>query len=273
MNRLTIFALALSGTSASFLAKRQFANFDVEAADHLEKVCRPQNSTGQYDPTFPCNALLVTQYQCMYGPYGGDLVLKPHGEDDDYGHDDEDPQPLSNATQRACICQSQHNDLMAGCMDCVKAHGGTEGDDYVAPKVFDPIMSKYCDANETPTQGYGDVVFAAAPTSFFDTRTKSFEDPLGNATAVSLYTPAATGSTLYLPSAPTPESSGAEASYTSVYTSGGQIMPTAGLEQQKAAASSGSSTESAGSGAMATALANPGAAAGMLGLAALVAAL
>jgi len=86
-----------------------------------------------------------------------------------------------------------------------------------------------------------------------------------------LYSPA------YIPALPTAESSGANVTYTTSLTSGGEIVPTAGAAQSSGSASSGAAqsgaaTASSDAGAMQTAMAHSGTF-GALGLAALIAAL
>lgn len=248
MARFALLALALTGANAFLLDKRDSAD---DAMTHLLDACYPMsNSTeddGAYDMNAPCNTYAAIVYKCTWNP------------DDDNLLEDEgtwDLQPQSSETQRDCICQSQHDDQVAGCMACMKAHGGLEGEHWYEMDVIEPAMSDYCNAEATPTEGYLDMVetLLASETPATSTESWTFSDPIGaDVTAVSeYYTPSITGSAA-IPSMPTPETSGGNVTYASVKTSDGQIVPTA----------------SADSGAMPAAMGGVGA----IGIAALVAVL
>lgn len=294
MKRSILVSLAVAGASAS-LFKRQLWDVPEEGSEEafnrqIEQVCRPSNTTSftaTPDLNAPCNALMVIQYQCLYGPGMLDYIIRPEA----VGEDREEPTLLSNETQRDCICQSQHTDMLKGCMACFKEHGSTDSEMDVTEDKIQSIMDDYCKADNVPTQSF-DMVFydsfeddeedESSTISSASAASTTFSDPLNNATDVSLYfTPSVTGSAAYMPAIPTPESSGVNASYTSVSTSGGQIVPTAagasgsGSESEQSSGSeesgSASATES-DSGAMQTAMAQAGVF-GAVGIAALMAAL
>ncbi|KAM0719083.1 hypothetical protein Q7P37_004988 [Cladosporium fusiforme] len=284
MKQSAIIALAVAGASANVFNKRQL--FDVPSEgpeeafnDHVSQVCSPRTSTGHMDLNAPCNALLTIQYQCSYGSSVPDILQEPDTEDDM----EDTPTLLSKETQRDCICQSQHNDMISGCLACFKEHGSTEpGLDATADDIF-TIMDKYCKADEPPTKDYFMAIYEIAENadkssstevSSTSTAPATFSDPIGNATDVSLYfTPSVTGTAAYMPVLPTAESSGANATYTSVSTSDGQIVPTAaGGDSGDGSGSDNASATESDSGAVQTAMAQVGAM-GALGVAALMAAL
>lgn len=284
MKRSAIIALAVASASASASAgifqKRQvYDGPDSEDPEeqfsyYISDVCRPRNSTGGLDFNAPCNAMLAIQSQCEYGPNAFEkmFLIQPV---DDGDIELDDPPMLSNETQRACICQSQHTDMMMGCLACYKEHGGTDEEVLKAPDQIQTAMDAYCKADEPATQQFEEVFMNAIgadddETTYISPSTSAssttFSDPIGNSTAVSLYyTPSVTGTAAYMPAVPTPESSGGDdASYTSTSVSDGQIVPTAAGSEGKASESD--------SGAAQTAMAQVGAM-GAAGIAALMAAL
>lgn len=192
-NRLSLLALAFAGTNAAILNKRQSAS---DRDDYLQSVCYPADATGEPDWNAPCNALRSIQYECMYGPRGGELIrASPQDSNPQYDDDAEEveaPGLQPNETQRVCYCQSQFRDMMAGCMKCNEAHGGVEGADWFSASTLDPVVEKYCDADTAATEGfdtffYNAVENVAPTTEAVDSETATVSDPIGNATDVSLY--------------------------------------------------------------------------------------
>lgn len=294
MNRLSVFALAFAGANASLLNKRQGFSSDApsEIADDVSDICLALDETGKSDMNLPCNQIVSIQYQCLGGSKLGDSW---RNQSFDNNGDSEETEILPNEAQRVCICQSQHNDLIKGCAECFRVHGGIAPENSLTDDQIHEVMDKYCDANTPATESYADVVSQLlfmgpnwGEISNSSTDSTTYSDPIGSATDVSLYfTASVTGSAAYIPGLPT--GSPSNMSYTSSSTSGGLIVPTAignekegsssGEEDSSSASSSGASgasgaseTASSDGGAMQTAMAHPGAL-GALGLAAVIAAL
>jgi hypothetical protein len=301
MNRLSVFALAFAGANASFLNKRQGFSSDSPSdfAEYTSNVCMALDESGKSDMSLPCNQLVSIQYQCMGGSKLGDSWRNASSNDEEAEDDDDPEETLPNEAQRVCICQSQHNDLMKGCADCHKVHGGIAPEDSLTDSQIHAVMDKYCDASTPANDSYANVVYQLAymgpgwdEISSPDSDSTTYSDPIGSATDVSLYfTASVTGSAAYIPGLPT--GSVSDMTYTSSSTSDGLIVPTAiGSEKEEsssseeesssasasesasasASSSGGSETASSDGGAMQTAMAHPGAL-GALGLAAMIAAL
>jgi len=292
MNRLSVLALAFAGANASLLQKRQGYSSDSPSdfADYISNVCMASDESGKSDMNLPCNQIISIQYQCIGGAKLGDSWRNASSNNEDIEDDEDEEQAmLPYEAQRVCICQSQHNDLLKGCADCSKAHGGISPEDSVTDDQIKQVMDKYCDANTPATDSYANVISQAlvfmAPNwediSSPNKTSTTYSDPIGDSTDVSLYfTPSITGTPAYIPALPT--GSVANMTYTSSSTSGGLIVPTAvGSKQEEGSsgeesASSGissasSDTASSDGGAMQTAMAHPGAL-GALGFAAMLAA-
>lgn len=284
MNRLSMFTLAFAGANASLLNKRQAYTTDAhnDFSEHLDNVCYTAHDNDR-DMTLPCNQIMVIQAECMYGPEQGKAARNEFQRTSP-----EEPTMLPFEAQRVCICQSQHTDIMKGCSDCNKAHGGLEGEDWISNSKIQEFMDKYCDVGYTPTDSYSDFIFKEIgeeeDMDSTSTAATTYSDPVGTSTDVSLYfTPAVTGSSAWEPALTT--GSVGNITYTSTRTSDGQIVPTAsGMKQQQSSGgdeasrsgsesdSDSSETASSDSGALQTAMAHPGAL-GALGLAAMIAAL
>jgi hypothetical protein len=191
MNSLTLLALAFAGANAAGLNKRQYLS---EGEAYLSDVCRPVSETGDQDWSAPCNAVISIQYTCMFGTAGGELLRTANP-----GTDYEEPTEQPIEAQRVCICESQFRDQMAGCMDCMKAHGGVEGRDWFSSSLIDPAVEKYCDASTPASEGFADYLFnqvegSDSTTDDSTTESTTFSDPIGNKTDVPLYfTPSVTG--------------------------------------------------------------------------------
>jgi hypothetical protein len=288
MNRLSVFALAFAGANASILHKRQGYTSDSTSdfADHISDVCMALDESGKGDMNLPCNQIISIQYQCIGGSELGESWRNPSNDEEDVS--DEEQAMLPNEAQRVCICQSQHNNVMKGCVECQKAHGGLAPEDWISDDQMKEIMDKYCDADTPATQPYAIAIAQAlrfmGPQwgEIISPNSTTYSDPIGSATDVSLYfTPSVTGTPAYIPALPT--GSVSNMTYTSSSTSGGLIVPTAvggekdgssgGEEESSSGGSSGGSeTASSDGGAMQTAMAHPGAL-GALGFAAMIAAL
>lgn len=197
MNRLSLLALAFVGVNASLLSKRQDTTApDADYYDHLEAACRPTTDRG-YDFNAPCNAVLAIQYECMYGPVGGEIIRAAPEDMDSIAGDGDGPDEQPFEAQRICFCQSQFEDMTAGCMKCLESHGGAKGEDWYGMDTITPALEKYCDANTPATEGFNTFFFNAVEgdTSSDASSTSAFSDPIGTATDVSLYsfTPSVTG--------------------------------------------------------------------------------
>jgi hypothetical protein len=293
MNRLSVIALAFAGANASLLQKRQGYTSDSPSdfADYLSNVCMANDESGKSDMNLPCNQIISIQYQCIGGSKLGDSWRDSSSnediEDDDESEEEEAMLPYE--AQRVCICQSQHNNLVKGCADCSKAHGGVSPQDSITDDQIKEVMDKYCDADTPATDSYANVIYQALvfmkpnwdDISSPNSTSTTYSDPIGSSTDVSLYfTPSVTGTPAYIPGLPT--GSVSNMTYTSSSTSDGLIVPTAiggeqegsssGEEESSSGSSSGSETASSDGGAMQTAMAHPGAL-GALGFAAIIAAL
>ena len=197
MTRLSLLALAFAGANASLLSKRQDSTApDEDYADLLQAACRPTTDRG-YDFNAPCNAVLAIQYECMYGPVGGEIIRADPDDMETIAGDGDGPGEQPAEAQRICFCQSQFEDMIAGCMKCLQSHGGVEGEDWFDMSNIDPVMEKYCDANTLATEGFDTFFYNAVErnTSADGSSTSVFSDPIGTATDVSLYsfTPSVTG--------------------------------------------------------------------------------
>jgi hypothetical protein len=188
INRLSLLALAFASTNAALLSKRQYSAVD----EHLNDVCQPIDESGARDFSAPCNAMYSIQYECSFGPAGGAMIRGPPHDDND---DDVEPGMQPNATQRVCFCQSQIRDMLDGCMKCMKAHGGVEGEDWFSASLIDPAMDTYCNASNEATVSFNDFIFevveggeeSATATEASEADPTTYTDSVGNATDVSLY--------------------------------------------------------------------------------------
>lgn len=196
MTRLSLLALAFATANASFLSRRQDDESTLEE-DNARDVCTPTAENGAADFNAPCNALASIQYECMYGPIGGELIRTPPQDIDP--SIDLDTNVQSNETQRICICQSQFNDMAIGCMKCFHAHGGLEGQDWYSDSAINSAMKSYCAVDTPMTEGFDDFFYTAVEGGSSATESSTGEptaspSDIGNATDVSLYfTPAVTG--------------------------------------------------------------------------------
>jgi len=280
MQALALLMMGLSAAASASVLRRQVhcsnpGSFqcEQEIQNYLSEVCMPINATGGPDFNAPCVAAQLIEFECMYGSRGVDFVLgnDPNGA----SYSEQAPPLLSNATQRDCLCESQFFNEVQGCLDCYTAHGGEAFGDGINTKQLSSMRSSYCAVTNTPTQGLAEVLYSLVPTtsSASSSATSTFSDPIGNKTAVSYYfTPSVTGSAAWSVAEATMSasnmtavgSSGTSTTSMSVFTSNGQIVPTAGASSASGSAK-GTSTSS-GSGPQETA-----AVAGMIALAGFVA--
>jgi len=164
----------------------------------------------------------------------------------------------SNATQRDCMCSSQFWSALNACSTCRTAHGdvldaGLDASQDVPADLLASLSSTYCAASSTPTLYLGDFFYswgtAHQPSTLQTSIPATFSDPLGvNKTAVSLYyTPSVTGTPAYVVAASTGSVSVSDTetitlvTFPSLKTSNGQIVATA-VANNAAASGSGSST-------------------------------
>lgn len=235
---------------------------EQEILSYLTEVCIPTNATGGPDFNAPCVATRLIEVECMYGSRGIDFLLG-NNDPNSGSFSEQSPPLLSNTTQRDCLCESQFFDEVQGCLDCYTAHGGGDAfGEVINTKQLSSMSSSYCAVTNTPTQGLAEVLYSLAPTtsSPSSAATSAFSDPIGNKTAVSYYfTPSVTGSAAWYVAQATMSASnvtaaggsGASTTSMSVFTSNGQIVPTAGVSGLSSS-TRGSSTSS-GSGAHETA--------------------
>jgi hypothetical protein len=226
MLTLRLIATGLTAASASRITERQQPD---SSDDGYENICQPKNSTGYPDFNAPCNSWSRTQKLCVYGEQVRASVDGP----DLYNYNmvDESMKQHSFGYQRDCICQSQQFDQMRGCMACEHALSGESGSIF-APSAIESFSSEYCAVSATPTHGYiaaiNSVLASAAEEIDYSTISLHSSQYVETRTDVSLYwTPSATGVSAWDVGLPTGES----ATFSSLHTSGGQIVPTAAARE------------------------------------------
>ncbi|KAF2763915.1 hypothetical protein EJ03DRAFT_340176 [Teratosphaeria nubilosa] len=279
---LLTLALAAATTTTAHLHpfKRQSTPYpdDDESTelDYLSSVCMPLNSTSEPDLSTPCWQDYALTYECAYGAPELSAALE-NVNNGGYGIPD-DAVPLSNETQRDCICSSQFFAAFEGCSDCYEEHRASEADASAYAGALESFSSSYCAVTNTPTAGFADALYGIVTggglTESVETavETSTFSDPIGNQTAVSLYwTPSVTGSAAWFVAEAT-ETAGSETA--SVRTSDGQIVATAaGAASTSGAASgaAGSSKASASSSSSAAGAQQTASVVGVVALAGIVA--
>jgi hypothetical protein len=225
MITLRLIAIGLTGVSAFMLTGRQDSNSSKNA---YEDVCLPTNAAGLPDFSAPCNLRSRTERLCVFGEQIRGIVdssgLDNYGEKD--GH------PMSHQlyrNQRDCICQSQLFDQMEGCRACFYAVVGDARYLY-ASSAIKSFSSTYCAVTAMPQAYYvamDSVLEALDEKTDPPTSVSSPPNPFGSKTDVSFYwTPSATGVSAWDVRLPTR----ATATFSSLHTSEGQIIPTAGVE-------------------------------------------
>ena len=226
MLTLRLIATGLAVAGASKITKRQQSDSNENP---FEDICQPKNSTGFPDFNAPCNSWSRTQKLCVYGEQVRASVDGP----DLYNYDmvDENMKQHSFGYQRDCICQSQQFDQMRGCMACNDALSGGSGA-ILATSAIESFSSEYCAVSATPTRGYiaaiNSVLASAAEEIDYSTISLRPSQSMETRTDVSLYyTPAATGVSAWDVGLP----SGVSATFSSLHTSGGQIIPTAAARE------------------------------------------
>lgn len=227
MLALSLIAAGLTGTSAFILAERQQSD---SSEDTYDNVCMPTNATGYPDLTAPCNSWSRTQQLCVYGEQIRGIVDAAGLNDYDQVSDGSMKEHHFEY-QRDCICQSQQFDQMRGCMACNDVVGGDSGA-IVPSSAINSFSSSYCAVDTTPTVGYisamNSVLASAGEATDLPTASSSSHKSLGSKTDVSLYyTPAATGASAWDVGLPT----GISATFSSLRTSEGQIVPTASARE------------------------------------------
>lgn len=219
MLALSLIATGLTVAGAFKITERQQSD---SSEDPFDDICTPTNSTGYPDLNVPCNSLSRTQQLCVYGEQVRAIVDGPNLNDYD-----KVMRQQSFTYQRDCICQSQLFDQMRGCMACQQALSGGSGPIF-APSAIESFSSEYCAVAPTPLRGYTAAInsFIASATEEMDysTISQSPSQAVMTKTDVSLYyTPAVTGVSAWDVGLP----AGSSATFTSLRTSGGQIVPTA----------------------------------------------
>lgn len=99
----------------------------------------------------------------------------------------------NKSTQRCC--QSQHTDIMIGCSECNRVHGGVAEQDWISDSKIKEVMDKYCNVWTTPTDNYSDSISKEYPdeedTNYTSSEASTYSDSVGTSTDVSLYFTAA----------------------------------------------------------------------------------
>lgn len=221
--------IALFGISASLASTEtqctpQFSPLELQ--EHLLEACEPLNHTGKHNLNTPCGVEASIQMQCIYSASPEKAALP------DYEFPFRNTPMVSNATLRDCLCQTHIFEIIKACSACNKAHGGLEGFGWETDDSYDSARSTYCAASATPTLNFADFMSSALASRetkhAHSTKCSSFSDPAGSATDVAVYyTPSIPLSVANRVALPMPTETGQNAtSYTSLYVSDGQIMPT-----------------------------------------------
>jgi hypothetical protein len=236
----TIATVALAGLASASLTTRQAGLSNCgqpdssqcqEAQDtYISAICSPNNASGAYDMNAPCNQVLVLTSECIYGSQGLVAIIS-EGNKGPAGIGSENAVPFSNDTQRDCICESHFFDALSGCNDCWRGHGASF-DLYLPVTAITSVSSSYCAVSNSPTLGFGDMLYGYVTQSPSTTTTASnsavstFSDAIGNDTAVSKYfTPSVTGTAAWSVAQATQSTQNTASA--SLATSSGQIVPTA----------------------------------------------
>ena len=198
------------------------------------------------------------------------------GDGDEF---DNGPDLQSNETQRVCVCESQFWDQVAGCFACYKKHGSLELEGTIPESLLSSASSTYCAASATASVGLADFLYNIAlgvtPTATgsatgTETASVKYADPIGNKTEVSYYyTQAVTGTAAW--SLVQPTGSADSASYTTTNVQDGQIRPTISTSATRSANASGTDSSNPTQSGKAAGRYEAVGAAGLLGLAGLVA--
>ena len=241
MLTLRLIAIGLTIAGAFQVTERQQSD---SSEDAYENVCMPTNATGFPDFSAPCNLWSRTQRLCVYGEQIRSIVdgpgLNNYGDEDGKAMKQNPP-----GYQRDCICQSQLFDQMQGCMSCNDALGG-DSRSLIASSAIESFSSSYCAVATIPTRGYiaaiNSVLAEVAEQTDLPTSSSSALNSLGSKTDVSLYwTASATGVSAWDVGLPT----GTSATFSSLHTSGGQIIPTAATREADSGTDSKISTNDA----------------------------
>jgi len=138
---------------------------DDAEENYLSEVCFPNWSPDSDDLSTgtPCEAFAGIQISCEAN---GTL-------------------PIDLLAQQECICGagSGYFEMLAGCNDCLKVHGGTENYDYYDTSFISSASSSFCTG--TPTTDFDDLLDNMASTVVPASVTGT--DLFPNQTAVSLY--------------------------------------------------------------------------------------
>lgn len=192
---------------------------DVGLHEHLLEACEPFNATGHRSLDTPCGLEASIQMQCLYQTSPQNASLP------DYEFPFRKSPLASNVTQRDCLCQTHIFDAIKGCSACNKAYGGRLGFGWEEEESYDDARSAYCIASSTPTLNFADFMRSALETG----HTKTVQETRCSVTSAPSMTAA---SDYYTPSVPLSIAAhvarleGNDTSYTSLFTSDGQIVPT-----------------------------------------------
>ena len=205
----------------------QGGGFAGNPTDHIDQVCSPKHSSHQPDLSFPCNAVELITFECMFGPVDGLRAYKKWNTANSVQHMKPKLVGQSPNLQRICACESQFFDQIKGCGACALAHGATAEGGFTKPEDIASASSSYCAVSATPTTDLLNYMlhWGAYNLSSSSSSSSTYSDPLGSSTAVSLYfTPAVTGAAALQVGALT--NSAGSTIQTSINTSKGQIVPT-----------------------------------------------
>lgn len=204
---------------------------DIEHLQSYAEVCFPNTTSEEPDFNAPCNVYAAIEAQCLLGPSGLELLTRPSLEGiTNLLQGGALPQTIGPVAQRACVCQSQYLDSVAGCNACsvrMSVYSQEYADRYES--LVASTMDEYCRVDNTPSKLFLELVAEAVmadPAQWLDTQL-STTSSVGTATDVSLYyTMSVPGSSAYSIPFPTPGNDSYQ-TFTSLRTSGGYIIPTA----------------------------------------------
>lgn len=194
---------------------------DVDLHEHLLEACEPLNSTGHRSLDTHCGQEASIQMQCLYQASPSNASLP------DYEFPFRKTPLASNTTQRDCLCQTHIFDMIKGCSACNRANGGRIGFGWEEEESYDDARSAYCAASSTPTLNFADFMRLALESG----HTSLAEPTACSSTSASADSPTAAFAS-YTSSVPLSAAGyvalleGNATSYTSLYTSDGQIVPT-----------------------------------------------
>lgn len=231
--RSTPFALLALGAAVAHanILKRQYNSSDEDVSpgqEYFEEVCLPLDTSDNPDLSTPCWQVQSIEWQCIYGSetsYDQTSVSNSSGSGN--------WSALPPREQQLCFCDSEFWQAIDGCVACADSHGVTGAIPDFSPGAVSSFSASYCAASNTATVELADALYtglASYITSSYPIITATtFTDPIGNKTEVSRYwTASATGAsaTMTRPA----YTSSAPAAYT-----GGAAAPGAAVDRYAAA--------------------------------------